>query len=73
MSITARDYFDLAVRNARSEFGVKPPAGQTHWSYYDAPQWALCGERIGPIQFARVPTCLTCLARLHQMQDEDVR
>ena len=74
MSTERQDFFRFAVENARREFGPwRQPRGQTHWSYYDAPQWALCGERIEPKQFNRDPTCPACQAALKQMQDEDIR
>ena len=72
------DYFSIAVNEARDvrtrlrmtkDTVIQP----THWSYYDAPQWALCGQRIEPEQFAKDPACEICRQALAQMQTEDVR
>ena len=72
------DYFSIAVnevRNVRTRLRMAKAAviKPTHWSYYDAPQWALCGQRIEPEQFAKEPTCESCRQALAQMQMEDVR
>ena len=68
------DVLDFAIGNARREFGAKRrTVGPTHWSYYDDPGRALCGEAIEPEQFNRDPTCPECRARLEAMKAEDLR
>lgn len=64
------DFFAMASRDARTAFRPRP---WTHWSYHDTPQWALCGERIEPEQFNRVPTCPACLASLEAQRLDDQR
>lgn len=46
---------------------------ETHWSYYDAPDRALCGEAMRPEQFNRAPSCPVCLQVLARMRLEDQR
>ena len=72
------DYFGIAVNEARQfqqrlQRRNRVATTPTHWSYYDAPQWALCGQRIEPEQFAKDPACEICRQALAQMQTEDVR
>ena len=70
----AEDFFDLAAQNARREFGAKRrTVGPTHWSYWDEPDQALCGETIEPEQFNRDPTCPECRTQLAAMKAEDLR
>ena len=76
MSGEKADFFDIAVNNALHHFKPRPsrrPVGYSHWSYFDDPWTALCGERIAPEQFSRTPTCQVCLQALQRMQDEDIR
>lgn len=70
------DYFAMAARDAAEAFHPKKttdPRLLSHWSWWDAPQWALCGERIEPKQFARDPSCPDCQLALQRMKDEDIR
>lgn len=68
------DSFEVAAQHARRTSGAgRVTSGPTHWSYFDEPWKALCGERIEPEQFARDPSCPECQAALRRIQDEDIR
>lgn len=70
------DYFahvEAFVKRARDAQKAVNRLTDTHWSSHDAPQWALCGARIRPEQFARVPSCPDCLQALEAQRLEDQR
>lgn len=67
--------FQLAIANARTEFGQarqadppkRPASGETHWQTWDMPTWrgtvlAACGKRIAVGDIDIEPTCPTCAA-----------
>jgi hypothetical protein len=64
------NYFDIAVVGART---LAQPSEFTHWSYWDEPQAALCGERIvSGRQFSTDPTCPLCRATLAQINAQEM-
>lgn len=68
------NYLAFAEDNLRREYGqAKRYEGQTHWSPYDAPYYALCGQPISPEQFNRNPSCPVCRQKLQEEADADLR
>lgn len=67
------NFLAFAINNARSEFGrPKPVKVDTHWTFYDEPERALCGVLVRPELVDARPTCAICQVEIERLEKKEI-